>query len=111
MRALAHPAGRYLAKVLAIAAMDMRKLRHDPTELFTRAIQPLLWLLVQLRSASIRASSVRLVVSLVVLISSIRLLIVCLSMAQLFAWLLRAVKFTASRLPTLRRQSLWQLPT
>lgn len=38
--------GRYLSDVSAIAAMDMRKLRHDPTELFTRAIQPLLWLMV-----------------------------------------------------------------
>ena len=26
--------------------MEVRKLRHDPTELFTRAIQPTLWLLV-----------------------------------------------------------------
>ena len=38
--------GRYLAKVAAITGMDMRKLRHDPTELLTRAIQPMLWLLV-----------------------------------------------------------------
>jgi ABC-2 type transport system permease protein len=38
--------GRYVAKVAAIADMDMRKLRHDPTELLTRAIQPMLWLLV-----------------------------------------------------------------
>ena len=37
---------RFVAKVLAIAGMDMRKLRHEPTELFTRAIQPVLWLLV-----------------------------------------------------------------
>ena len=37
---------RYVANVLAIAAMDVRKLRHDPSELFTRAIQPMLWLLV-----------------------------------------------------------------
>ncbi len=36
---------RYLAKVAAVTGMDMRKLRHDPTELVTRAIQPLLWLL------------------------------------------------------------------
>ncbi|MHB8744862.1 MAG: ABC transporter permease, partial [Sulfuricaulis sp.] len=33
-------------KALAIAGMEMRKLRHDPTELATRAIQPILWLLV-----------------------------------------------------------------
>ncbi len=37
---------RYLAKVTAITGMDMRKLRHDPTELLTRAIQPMLWLLI-----------------------------------------------------------------
>lgn len=37
---------RYLAKVFAIAGMDVRKLGHDPTELLTRAIQPVLWLLV-----------------------------------------------------------------
>jgi ABC-2 type transport system permease protein len=37
---------RFLTKTLAIAGMEMRKLRHDPTELATRAIQPILWLLV-----------------------------------------------------------------
>jgi ABC-2 type transport system permease protein len=37
---------RYVTKVWAIAGMDMRKLRHDPTELATRAVQPILWLLV-----------------------------------------------------------------
>jgi len=37
---------RYLAKVAAVAGMDMRKLRHDPSELLTRAVQPMLWLLV-----------------------------------------------------------------
>lgn len=36
----------YFADVFAIASMDVRKLRHDPSELFTRAIQPMLWLLV-----------------------------------------------------------------
>ena len=36
----------FLAKTLAIADMEVRKLRHDPTELFTRALQPALWLLV-----------------------------------------------------------------
>ena len=36
----------FLAKTLAIADMEIRKLRHDPTELFTRALQPALWLLV-----------------------------------------------------------------
>lgn len=37
---------RYCAKVYAIADMETRKLRHDPTELLTRAIQPMLWLFV-----------------------------------------------------------------
>ncbi len=36
----------YLAKVFAIADMDVRKLRRDPTELLTRAVQPILWMLV-----------------------------------------------------------------
>lgn len=39
-------ASGYLAKVSAIARMETRKLRHDPTELLTRAIQPVLWLAV-----------------------------------------------------------------
>ena len=39
-------ARRFAATVLAIAGMDMRKLRHEPTELFTRAVQPILWLMV-----------------------------------------------------------------
>ena len=38
--------GQFIAKSLSIAAMEVRKLRHDPMELLTRAIQPLLWLLV-----------------------------------------------------------------
>ena len=37
---------RFLTKSLAIAGMEVRKLRHDPTELATRAVQPILWLLV-----------------------------------------------------------------
>lgn len=36
----------FLYKTLIIAEMEARKLRHDPTELLTRAIQPALWLLV-----------------------------------------------------------------
>ena len=36
----------FLMKTLAIVGMDLRKLRRDPTELFTRAIQPALWLMV-----------------------------------------------------------------
>ena len=33
-------------RATVIAELEARKLRHDPTELFTRAIQPALWLLV-----------------------------------------------------------------
>lgn len=36
---------RFVQKTLALAEMELRKLRHDYTELFTRAIQPVLWLL------------------------------------------------------------------
>ncbi|RDU99377.1 ABC transporter permease [Trinickia dinghuensis] len=36
----------FALKTLAIADMEVRKLRHDPTELATRAIQPALWLLI-----------------------------------------------------------------
>ncbi len=35
-----------LRSTLAVAEMDFRKLRHDPLELLTRAIQPALWLLI-----------------------------------------------------------------
>ncbi|WP_370636973.1 ABC transporter permease [Gelria sp. Kuro-4] len=38
--------GAYLVGSLAVAEMEIRKLRHDPTELFTRAVQPALWLLI-----------------------------------------------------------------
>ena len=37
---------RWLAQCLTLTEMELRKLRHDPTELLTRAIQPALWLLV-----------------------------------------------------------------
>ncbi len=37
---------RFVDKVFIIANMEIRKLRHDPTELLTRAVQPALWLLV-----------------------------------------------------------------
>ncbi len=36
----------FLDKTLVIAELEARKLRHDPTELLTRAVQPMLWLLV-----------------------------------------------------------------
>ena len=37
---------RFVAKTIAIVEMEMWKLRHDPTELLARAVQPALWLLV-----------------------------------------------------------------
>ncbi len=36
----------YLYKTSVIAEMEVRKILHDPTELFSRAVQPALWLLV-----------------------------------------------------------------
>jgi ABC-2 type transport system permease protein len=39
-------AAAYLRCTFAIAAVELRKLMRDPTELVSRAIQPLLWLLV-----------------------------------------------------------------
>ena len=36
----------YFRKVWTLAELEARKLRHDPTELLTRAVQPALWLLV-----------------------------------------------------------------
>jgi len=38
--------GQFVLKALVIAEIEARKLRHDPTELLTRAVQPALWLLV-----------------------------------------------------------------
>ncbi|HTY65626.1 MAG TPA: ABC transporter permease [Alphaproteobacteria bacterium] len=37
--------GDYATQVFAVAAAEVDKLRHDPLELFTRAVQPVLWLL------------------------------------------------------------------
>jgi ABC-2 type transport system permease protein len=37
---------RFVAKTLTIAAWEVRKLRHDPTDMWMRAVQPALWLLV-----------------------------------------------------------------
>lgn len=36
----------YISKTLTIVGLEVRKLRHDSTELITRAVQPTLWLLV-----------------------------------------------------------------
>ncbi|MDW5562310.1 MAG: ABC transporter permease [Methanomassiliicoccus sp.] len=38
--------GSFLKKALVITELEALKLRHDPSELLTRAIQPVLWLLV-----------------------------------------------------------------
>jgi hypothetical protein len=35
----------FVYKTLVIAGVELRKLRHDPTDLLTRAVQPALWLL------------------------------------------------------------------
>src|SRR5215469_2813044 len=39
-------AGDFVRDTLALADVEFRKLRRDPTELLTRALQPALWLLV-----------------------------------------------------------------
>jgi ABC-2 type transport system permease protein len=36
----------FLGKTLTIAEWEVRKLRHDPTDIVMRAVQPLLWILV-----------------------------------------------------------------
>ncbi|MBX6342044.1 MAG: ABC transporter permease, partial [Thermomicrobiaceae bacterium] len=36
----------YLRDAAVVAEIEIRKLRHDPTELFTRAVQPVLWLVI-----------------------------------------------------------------
>jgi ABC-2 type transport system permease protein len=43
--AIFHPLARFVAKTLVVTELEARKLRHDYTELITRAIQPALWLL------------------------------------------------------------------
>ncbi|MGH9826250.1 MAG: ABC transporter permease, partial [Blastocatellia bacterium] len=35
----------FVNKTLAIVELEIRRLRHDFTELITRAVQPMLWLL------------------------------------------------------------------
>ena len=50
--ALARPAGPlagltdFMRKTLVIVELEARKLLHDPSELITRAVQPMLWLLI-----------------------------------------------------------------
>ncbi len=38
------PVEDFIAKALVAAELEVRKLRHDPIQLFTRAVQPVLWL-------------------------------------------------------------------
>ena len=38
--------GRFIYKTFVIIELEARKLRHDPTELLFRAVQPVLWLVV-----------------------------------------------------------------
>ena len=38
--------GGFIKKTLVIAELEARKIRHDPSEIITRAVQPALWLLV-----------------------------------------------------------------
>ena len=38
--------GGYVKPIAAVAAAELRKLFRDPTELFSRAVQPILWLVV-----------------------------------------------------------------
>jgi len=42
----AFPAVTYARQTLAVAEADIRKLIHDPIELLTRMVQPVLWLLI-----------------------------------------------------------------
>jgi len=37
---------KWINDSLTLGEMEARRLRHDPTELFTRSVQPVLWLLV-----------------------------------------------------------------
>jgi len=44
-RSLTQAAGDYLTQTCAVAAAEVQKLYHDPLELITRAVQPVLWLM------------------------------------------------------------------
>jgi ABC-2 type transport system permease protein len=45
-RGVARQVMAFVYKTYVVAEIEIRKLRHDPTELITRAIQPALWLLI-----------------------------------------------------------------
>jgi len=36
----------FISKTLTIAELEARKIRHDPLDLFTRVVQPVLWLVI-----------------------------------------------------------------
>lgn len=38
--------GNFVSKTFVIAELEARRLRHDPTEIISRAVQPALWLLI-----------------------------------------------------------------
>ena len=44
-RSLPQTLGDYATEIMGVASAEVQKLRHDPVELFTRAAQPALWLL------------------------------------------------------------------
>lgn len=44
-RSLLSHIDNYCTQIYAVSGAEIRKLRHDPTELLTRAIQPMIWLL------------------------------------------------------------------
>ncbi len=46
MASLPQRGAAFTGKTLVIAELELRKIRHDPSELLTRAAQPALWLLV-----------------------------------------------------------------
>jgi ABC-2 type transport system permease protein len=45
-RDLARSLAAFVYKTYVVAEFEIRKLKHDPTELITRAVQPALWLLI-----------------------------------------------------------------
>jgi len=44
-RSIGRALGNYLTQTLGVAAAEVQKLYHDPLELLTRAVQPVLWLM------------------------------------------------------------------
>ena len=44
-RSVGETLAEYATQALGVVAAEVQKLRHDPVELFTRAVQPVLWLM------------------------------------------------------------------